>query len=328
MEMEYIEKTERDRLLSANMTEEEKRQVLAGIYIINCVVRYRSLDGIKKQQVFEAIQKKKLFFSTAVGYNDPFDSLGFIDLSQIENNIKRSLYGGMEHFLENYDELPDYHRTLAKSLWEKEKIRDDTVNSFIESVKHEMVVLQKKIHDNVNTICFCEDHLSPLMWAYYADNHRGLALLYDKKELESAKSFNGMGEPTNEKYELKKVIYADTRVDATNFFEDTHLQKRVHHQLKTYPVQKTIKNIIITKSIQWEKEKEWRLIPRKLDYDKSSTTKYLKIAPKAIIMGAKMAEKDKADVINLVKSLKGIKLYEAWINEKSQEYELSFCEVC
>ena len=83
--------------------------------------------------------------------------------------------------------------------------------------------------------CFTENNTFPLMWAHYADSHKGFCLEYDLAKL-----------PKGYRFGLLPVIYSDKRYDATNavITRNTNL----------------LMNPYYFKSSHWKYEKEWRMV--------------------------------------------------------------------
>lgn len=89
----------------------------------------------------------------------------------------------------------------------------------------------------------------------------------------------------------------------------------------------TIREIILTKDTIWSYEKEIRLIPQILNYWRRSNVAYLKIKPKAIILGAKMISSDKDIFVEAAVKAGDIVIYEAVLNDSQPGYEIGFQEI-
>ena len=73
--------------------------------------------------------------------------------------------------------------------------------------------------------------------------------------------------------------------------------------------------------------KEIRLIPQILNYWRRSNVAYLKIKPKAIILGAKMISSDKDIFVEAAVKAGDIVIYEAVLNDSQPGYEIGFQEI-
>jgi hypothetical protein len=95
-------------------------------------------------------------------------------------------------------------------------------------------VAEKEIREKYNVACFGECHDSLLMWAHYADSHKGLCL-----------QLKYFPEKRPEGCAFEKVHYSTRypRIDGA----------------KTDDIS-TVKNLFFTKSVEWLYEKEWRLV--------------------------------------------------------------------
>ena len=153
------------------------------------------------------------------------------------------------------------------------------------------------------------------MWSHYANDCKGISLLYDKNELIKARCYTKDDEEIDFKFELKEIDYQEYRYDATRDFSD--MMKFREPALS----HKAVKNIIITKSTDWSYEREVRLVPRKLDYINITDATYLSIRPKAIIFGKDIAVEDRREIVDAVNG-KDIILYESWLNNNQKGYEV------
>lgn len=97
--------------------------------------------------------------------------------------------------------------------------------------------LYQLLNSNVGMLSLSEDPVNVLMWAHYADNHRGLVLGFDEKH----EFFNRKRSQNDEFYSLRKVIYSD----AAPFSSLLTLEDDA---------------IFVTKGTKWEYEKEWRML--------------------------------------------------------------------
>lgn len=263
------------------------------------------------------------------------------------HGLNDSIGGTLSHFMPTYGEQqPDKiaFNYLSSELFNglPEEKKAQCINSFLSRLREEAKAAIKDLHDNVPGICFAKDCLSPLMWAHYAENHRGFALLYDRKELETAACFLESGEQVCARRKLYDVEYRTERPDGTEFVEqyllhqhlkETNTRYRFLHGLnpvdspEQHPFsQTTLREIILTKSEEWSYEHESRLLFRPVVLEKEWKKRYLEIKPRAIILGAKMDDKVKKTFPEIAKKL-GSTLYEAWLDEQTRDYKLVFQEI-
>ena len=103
--------------------------------------------------------------------------------------------------------------------------------------------------NQVGIECFTQSPTDILMWSYYADKHTGVCVEYDFSKLfvSCANSF------------LLPVCYSEKRplLDMQNLFDPVTQQVCSDRIAEVFP---SIMRSWITKSKEWEREKEWRLI--------------------------------------------------------------------
>jgi hypothetical protein len=56
------------------------------------------------------------------------------------------------------------------------------LNGYFASTPRLKYLIKKKVSDNQRIICFSQSFKSPLMWAHYADNHKGVCLKFEVHE--------------------------------------------------------------------------------------------------------------------------------------------------
>lgn len=81
-----------------------------------------------------------------------------------------------------------------------------------------------------STCCFTTDPLSELMWAFYADNYKGVCLEFD------------FSKTTDLKEKINKVVYSNTPPEISSIDDLVHT--------------------LLTKKEIWSFEKEWRIISK------------------------------------------------------------------
>lgn len=133
-----------------------------------------------------------------------------------------------------------------------------------------MEIIQSNLFD-LGIVAFTEDHINPLMWAHYADEHKGVVveLLKDKPLYEdSLQNFNGKlsrfgKDYLGEVYEYpERVIYKREKPTFEYGNELTPDSTTDFHWKKFY------RSILFTKSNDWQYEKEHRSIVRLKDADR------------------------------------------------------------
>ena len=50
----------------------------------NCLFRYRKLNDADREKNIDALKNNRLYFSTPVNFNDPYDNRMYVDKDKIE----------------------------------------------------------------------------------------------------------------------------------------------------------------------------------------------------------------------------------------------------
>lgn len=302
----------------------------------NCLTRFRGWnkeDG--RNNIFDALKTEKLYFSTALGYNDPYDTLMYVDYEKLIKKIIGS-WADMDGYIARLSEKNPaagvYARMISSSenpcLKEQEK-------AFLHHVIDEVEAIKLKLRENIKGICFSTEKSTNLMWAHYACNHRGIALCYDRQDLLQAKCYSSTGEEVKNHFVLEPIQYCTKRPDATEFVEsyvlETLRSKRPKDHIDVvddWPIVriKAVKEIILTKDASWGYEQEVRLIPRNLEFDTPKDVHYMKIKPRAVVLGAKMDTDDCEEIVDIVRSLGDVALYRAILHDGQSGYMVDIQE--
>lgn len=176
--------------------------------------------------------------------------------------------------------------------------------------------------------CFSEVNDSQLMWAHYANNHKGMVFEY---ETEDIIKFHGKIEKEPELigecelYHLVPVIYSKNRYDASNYF----IKKFVDLILKNsvLPINEitNVDELLFIKSTfykasDWKYENEWRIFTEKTNSNESvCISKNIKV--KKVYVGAKMSKKNITRIVNICKQKK-IGCYKMSCSIVSGEYKM------
>ncbi|MFJ7982288.1 DUF2971 domain-containing protein [Lysinibacillus xylanilyticus] len=247
-------------------------------------------------------------------FNDPFDAMLKVSIDTFSSTLFRKdidLYidnaekHGIHFTEEEIEELLSSvhpHITLAKKLLNYDpqlKNKDDEIQKYAELLNKKILENYDKVMDNFRkgfnmgylVTCFSEVKDSVLMWSHYSENHTGYCIEYD---------FKSLG-PDNSRVRLiEPVIYNDELFDATEYYIETFSnQKGFNNLYGIYPT--------ISKSSQWEYEKEWRLIfpygPGVQIDDRKKRALYMPV-PKALYLGSKINEDNKNIILKIAKEKK------------------------
>ena len=171
------------------------------------------------------LAKRTLWFSSPKDFNDPLDcGLYVIDGNVLASDAKRAF---------------DYYRQRAddRAAFEARYAPNGVLTSEFatELAKGAQGALNDIIKDQRGVACFATTPTSLLLWAHYADGHRGFCLEFD-----TAAEFFGKARP---------VSYTQTVpvLKAVDFMTDR-------------PASDLFEAIFLTKSQHWSYEEEWRIV--------------------------------------------------------------------
>jgi hypothetical protein len=165
----------------------------------------------------------------------------------------------------------------------------------IEAIEEFQRPLAKANRSKTFVSCFSETNKSIIMWSHYACKHKGFCIEYNVKDDNSNVYFYPIF--------YEKKLFDLTKYLLTNKEEFNDFALLI---------------ACLTKSKEWEYEKEWRLIPYRV-VDKQSEWSMPK--PTALYIGAKATDNDKKWIKNIAHS-KNIDLYQAKIDDK--EFRIKF----
>jgi hypothetical protein len=120
-------------------------------------------------------------------------------------------------------------------------------------------ILEKKYFQHTGILCFSDNWRSPVMWAHYADKHRGVCLGFDVAK--------------DEPDVVRQVEYNPERVKVL-----------LDSQKELYGLdQNFIQTIIYTKAHEWAYEREWRVIGKLEHQDPATGYYFVDFGPKLIL---------------------------------------------
>lgn len=190
------------------------------------------------------------------------------------------------------DDLVDMtHQVFALTIWNEVFINPDSPTVIQEAVfqalHKEYTSKQIDLVKKFRVSCFTTNPFSMLMWAHYADSHKGFCVEYDI--------------PTPDKHNIKllqnllPVIYSDERVSVLN-----ECLADMNCPTVTDDIANAIyKYGLLTKSIDWCYQNEWRLISldNMLTDEGSYNCSFFPISK--VFIGAKMADANREEIIRI-----------------------------
>lgn len=197
-----------------------------------CFSLYKYYGNIK--YAIDAITNKRIHLELPKDYNDIFDSTIVFDdwvyshLLETKTNMIGILKKVCPHLEKQLDSLCKsdesiYLPKLMDELLQKyPDINESEVKETITNFYSNNCLFQA---DNNKISCFSEIKDSLLMWAYYANNYKGVCIEFDFSNVSDLKKH------------IHKVQYSQNRPN-------------LHESFDTY----------FWKSIQWSHEQEWRIV--------------------------------------------------------------------
>lgn len=143
-------------------------------------------------------------------------------------------------------------------------------------------IMAETLRSKVGILSLSEDPTHPLLWAHYAQSHKGFAIEFDVTH----SFFNRRRKETDEFYHLRKVIYADRS-----------MKGRALRDLDG-------DDLLVTKASAWSYEAEWRMLVPLDDADRTlvsgGDTIYLFSFPLDAVSGVVLGAKAEPELLNQV----------------------------
>ena len=188
--------------------------------------KYRSMNSTESvERVERIVLHDEVYFASAKSFNDPFDLNPAFSLQASPEQQRADFIRMSRKFnpsLTDPEHEAEATRVMATSLSATDV--DTTTNVIQFAVRQHLI-------ESVGAFCVSERCNDLLMWAHYADSHRGVCL-----------EFDGAG---GLMASAQQVTYSLTR-PAINHYEDERLTM--------------LAKALLTKSAHWAYEAEWRLL--------------------------------------------------------------------
>jgi len=197
------------------------------------------------------LKAKQIRFTQPNIFNDPFEMQPFYESLAEDPEIQKNLNeteskNVLENlFAEQYPSLPAEIQNLVPREFLTvfaEMVAPLAVNhapelldGFTQAIRSGFY---KGFNENIGVLALTEKPDNLLMWAHYAQNHKGFVLEFDSEH----KYFHQQLSSSDELRHIHKVRYSDKRPNIRiSTFEDAT-------------------DIFLTKSKEWEYEQEWRIL--------------------------------------------------------------------
>lgn len=289
----------------------------------------------------DAYLNNHIYHSKPISFNDPHDCLVFIDKKALVNKTQAKLT--IEHLQtivkdwHNWEQMPDsFFFPYTRNSPEMQEIANRYKNITTEQLQSilgksckELEKIETVMYNHFRTYpkiaCFSENILSTLMWAHYADYHKGFALEYDFTQgqsqcIECQKQCNNFAFMN-----LYPVIYGNERCNVTEltyFMLHNEIFKSLGLPVNpnSIPDKLIYTKVNLYKGIDWKYEKEWRSI---LTCTNNPYNHKVTVKPKAIYLGANIAPVYQNILSNYAIS-KSIDIYKMTVDINVKEHKLDF----
>ncbi len=231
------------------------------------------------------LENSTLNFNSPLNFNDPFDCHPLL--------VKIS-----DEYIYNVLNASEYKNHLNREGFTKSPIYLNFIKDFSRT---QAIEVETKILPNVKVSCFSERGDNLLMWSHYSQNHTGICFEFDT---------------TNMITFLAK--YSNIKVLAGVF-----LKVNYNHERKNYVFQSAKDTLPLimwlkTKAIDWEYEKEIRLIFLRCELDQINIPTNI---VRRVLLGSKVSPKDEQRIVELCeKNFPATKIVKMRLSE--QEFKL------
>jgi len=277
---------------------------------------YKYLDPER----IDVLSSSHIRFTQPADFNDPFEFRPVISSAISKEEMDAAIERDLEKMvLEKIQNIPAEIRSqitpfqleaitrqLYKDHWpflkeQLKKMGSEASRIFID-----------KANTLIGVLSLTESNNNILMWSHYARSHKGFCIGFDT----NSDFFNRKRSDVDEFYHLRKVKYDKVRPN------------KLISQLNAV-------NMFLTKSIDWEYEKEWRMCSLLEDCDKTIESvpypihlfKFPESAVKEVILGACMENSVKSNLLSLIRDkFAHISVKQAKVS--SEEFSIRFVDLC
>jgi len=266
------------------------------------IYRYRGVKEIER--LVSCIKMGQLIdmrLSHPSDLNDPYDTwlpLVYLKTNEIKREVTRGYYklacenGNLdpvkskeccEKFrynleISDFDDWFDRIFEILLEYWDTSITKEELKQKQIQKIREEHEKSWRKEQENFGIASFAEKCDSLLMWGHYADSHKGICLVYDVVDLFLIR------EPKNILDWIHPVRYVPDTSTILSEWEKIATNQELTDAQKGDIFQKTL----LTKSLDWESENEWRFAFR----FQNSEYQYVPWAPCRIYLGVNIDTKN------------------------------------
>jgi len=226
----------------------EKALLYKQQYIPQKLYRYRSAEKIERLK--DEIVNGRIFMSSPLNMNDPFDSCSLLE------NSKPTVYvHDKKIYEERFKEILDkntFNKIFKDGNWFEKltesvalkyvspEVIDEAKEKALKTIMQGIEDINSEINETINRTyrfaCFTQSKTNLPMWNHYANGHKGVCLEYDTTEINNIININA----------LFPVKYVDKLPDGISLMkaqDELRMEYFLMHKLR-----------------DWSYENEWRLI--------------------------------------------------------------------
>ncbi len=203
------------------------------------------------------LKTQRLRFSSPLYFNDPFDCYFPPGISNLKNAVL-VLQKRFDGILAGKEQLPDHSLaafTLAPIIGLADTVPPEVAEHARMSHKANIVAVASNYNQQLELdwenklrrfrlLSLCAERNNPLLWSHYADSHRGVAFEFDASCTKNT-SFQ-IAKPVKYQKRAPRIISRKVFIESVIGLAD-------QPDVGTYP-------LILTKSVEWSYEKEWRIV--------------------------------------------------------------------
>jgi len=262
------------------------------------IYRYRGVGEIKRLVSCSKEQPIEMRLSHPSDLNDPYDTwIPFVYLKNTETkrevtkdyyefackngylDSKKSMecWEKFQQSLEisDFDEWFDKISEILLEYWKAPITKEEVKKKQIQKIRDEHQKSWRKKQENYGIASFSERCDSLLMWAHYADSHKGVCFVYDVVDLFLIR------DPKDILEWIHLVRYVPDTSEILSEWEKI----ATGNELTDAQKEDIFKKTLLTKSQDWEYENEWRFAFRFPD----TKYQYLPWVPCCIYLGVNIA---------------------------------------
>ena len=239
--------------------------------------RYRSLSGSSAAGVEQSLRHSRHYFASPKAFNDPFDCRPYFSLQASSVQLTKYFEGALLRH------APELSRSARRAEARRRATATDCDPRLPGNMADFHRAYDQTVTDQIGVFCLSEVRDSLLMWAHYANSHRGICLQFKGEQL------LGTAQP---------ILYQRTRPTVNPI---------IHSR------EEMLDRALLTKSADWAYEREWRAF-----HYKSGAGLYDIPAPSltGVILGSQISDADRESVLCWVQARQiPLKLYQATLSE-------------